>query len=964
MNSFKVEINGTDYSKYAVFPIQLRETVDGSLSGGYCFLKNMIRSKPFKPMSKIVITEIDSEGVEKVFYGTISSDNFGAILGINRYNHSVLFSEEIKETQKFLLTKTFTNSLKTSYNDVIIGNTPSSIYADWEKVAYTTEYNTVKLLYKTVYPVSQSIECFPYSGHFPSSLPIPYPTVRVDVYKNLVLISSSTSGYTIPASDTKALYSVRYISVSGSTEVTLVVFDFYTVPDSSLIIKKKTITDVVNGILRTTSLRRLYRFVFRSDQATLYSEVEAPEFSFTKQTIYEALVEVGKTIHAIPKMANGEVYFLPLSGIQSTEPVQKYYSQIFSQSDEQYATFLDCDVDNLINNRDEGAVIREPAFDLWKNVRSESGVVQVTEDNAVIETTDRIYKVLKVEVGRIPTGGTTYTSEIGDITNYVFEETDYNILSEYETEVGKAKCYAIYYKRGEKNIKGLSFLKPAETETDYQYYAIKNIIHLKNNSVAQGDYLMNQIMFRVTYIPIMNARLLQSKQYLSDFGEGYSSAFNQSSNQVDTRSFGQNMRGTIDKMGNVGETRVYNFLKFDDIPQLCAVYPDGNFVTTIQTALYPNTIKTQVSLAKDFNNLSAYVGINNNLRQWEVSERQAYDYRKVYSEYCVIGDDIYGNRSTSLGPLGLQQFRATFINTDSFFELGAVRTYENTNASIKYSEGLDLSISTYSGMHILPVVSLALGNSIALLVNYQDNFSAGRYENVKNETSLLFPKTVYDVVVKLIDGFKLSAFDNYYQNYSNYCDSLGNLTSVRLEFTDGIYNSNAETNLYKRDFQSALALPNYSYEYYFPKYLTTPTLYVDKGNRDILSIAYQLHFILEDRAYIIGTSFSEYVRFVTNKTQSSSLYILPDNISQYTDVLDLTGATLVKQLTETDFTIDATNRRIKLANQTANANGKAWAIVENDGNHLFIGKNCVINNSEEIIMPYFNFVYEIEEIVD
>lgn len=79
----------------------------------------------------------------------------------------------------------------------------------------------------------------------------------------------------------------------------------FRVVDNKLPLKKWTITDVINRTLDLAEPIRLGetpRFKLNEEQAAMFANVLAPQFSFTKQTLRECLQECGKVIHGEPRL--------------------------------------------------------------------------------------------------------------------------------------------------------------------------------------------------------------------------------------------------------------------------------------------------------------------------------------------------------------------------------------------------------------------------------------------------------------------------------------------------------------------------------------------------------------------------------------------------------------------------------------------------------------------------------------
>ena len=187
----------------------------------------------------------------------------------------------------------------------------------------------------------------------------------------------------------------------------IIVYNFSNRQDST----PWTTTDVVNRLLTAGVTRRIgldaQRYVFDSEQATKYAKVLAPEFAFTRGTLFEALLTVGGYIHAIPRLVDENrsdgaltVKFdlLGQDDVYSgTLPVPIY--ERYSWSGNEYCGALDSTVDNLLNTTDrtQGAVT-EPSADTFRAVNTTDGGFRISANDGLVILTDKpIYQVTKLE---------------------------------------------------------------------------------------------------------------------------------------------------------------------------------------------------------------------------------------------------------------------------------------------------------------------------------------------------------------------------------------------------------------------------------------------------------------------------------------------------------------------------------------------------------------------------------------
>lgn len=312
---------------------------------------------------------------------------------------------------------------------------------------------------------------------------------------------------------------------------------------------------------------------FLDNNATKISEEPlfiAPEFSMTKSTLRECLDQVGSYIHCLVRLKGNEIYFDKLGGDEETTLTTEIIGEYETLDCEEYASQLDTIVSNITNIDDESTgTIVEPFYDEFKTVRAESGTLRIgdgqNDTTCIIETAYPIEKVLKLTCGFITVNGETI--EVGDITPYVYESAEYGLLSSFEGTFPNAKGYAITYTQGEKNITGLTFKMPNALGGIFSNQAILNIISMKIGQNVQSLFNvqdMTELQFQIIYFPSTTARVKQSRTDINNYAQELTTIYNQSANKVDSRAYGENLKGTIARIGNIEKFITYT-LKDDNV---------------------------------------------------------------------------------------------------------------------------------------------------------------------------------------------------------------------------------------------------------------------------------------------------------------------------------------------------------------------------------------------------------------
>lgn len=468
--------------------------------------------------------------------------------------------------------------------------------------------------------------------------------------------------------------------------------------------------------------------------ADKYSKITAPEFTFTKMTFREQMQMVGGYIHAEPRLT--EVSFEPSSkhiggkwftlsfdeyGSSQMSDIssKKCISKVCRTDINEYCTSIDSSVDNMISQIDASSgsltepFIGSPRTNWYagKSLRTETVTKRISDnDDSVISTQEPIYAVQKVMLTYFaPNSENPDISADGivryDITPYIFEKTEYDNLSSYDGVYPYSKSYALCYTQGEKNIRGL-FFKVENAINEYlSDYAIVNII--KTVAGVDIENSFSDLSFEVTYLPITSTRATAHKQNVKK-GIPRTLAYNQSGNVIETRYYGENMKGVVEKLGNAQKIYTYLLAKPSQIPTIGHKFDDEYYISYTKSEIRPTHVICTVGLTKNFNNISAYVGINSNKRMWEVSERQAFERDTVINDYLLITETSQSDDE------GVLIDKTTLFNDTPPVSAVSIRNYNESGGTVGV------------GNLILPVKRAIMGNTFQLSFQYEDNYNAGQ----------------------------------------------------------------------------------------------------------------------------------------------------------------------------------------------------------------------------------------------
>lgn len=964
----KLLIDNVDYSEYAVWTFQGQDTLNESLDLNYIELKGTDIENPFTPFLDVEIQIKDDSGTTTI-NKFIESDTVTKIISNNTYNHNLLFIEETKWFERLFVEKTirqplihdYTNMILDNFVDVNIKYSQTSgtgggfVHTDEAsgnvdivnpimKVGYTYSiYNPMYLFYE----IQQNLDFTELVGpgdvlsNLTATLNIINGSGETVLTETTNMESSTLPTYQfnfIPSEQTSYTFNIH---LTGS-RTSYYDIDTTATFDISGIIQAEpkddyTIRDTINFLLDTcVTLRENETPIFSLAEPSDYIDVSddykervqrildatSPEFTFNKMSLFEALKMIGDYAHFLPRLKDKKIYFDLLGRMDyaDIDSLGEEYSSVSSQSSNDFCNALDSQVNNLTNMDDEkqGAVSTPDNLG-YRTLRTETGTVQITDQNIIIPTEDNIEKIISLELGYL-NNDNTY---IGDITPFVYENDEYQTLSSYGSTYPTSKMFALKYTQGQPNITELSFEREHPVSGSFESIAIINIIFKKlNKSISWWNSFWSnedvfKLQYRLVYTPSTDTKVTQFKANKDDIQDKpLYIAYNQSASKVSSNAYGENLKGTIAKLGNVEKTKMYILPTFDLIPKCGTLFDKDYYISVVKYEVYPNFIKCELGLSKNYNNKSAYVEINSQLEFFEYNRNIIIDRYIVYEEFCEVGTDNNDTDTNSMiTNAGIDKFANSFVDN-----------YSSTAVSCVKAQGYDADDNPLTEV-VLPVISLGIGNSILLSYHYEDSVSAGNM-----------------------------AFDSggtRYQNLVKYVDIYGELDSLKLQY--GI--STTQPTNYNDAVNRGDTIPYTDNFGNMETYFETGTnkIVLKKGVGEIPHITYQIHFVANNNNLVIGSGLTRKSTFTTSEVHNYRLYLLQNPINKFETKIDLTNATLLGTISTTK---DYTNKKVKIEDFTApSGNYKAWAIVQtyNNYNDLIIGENIDIIGGQTVTMPTFKF---------
>ena len=632
------------------------------------------------------------------------------------------------------------------------------------------------------------------------------------------------------------------------------------------------------------------RFILDDRQKDWLSKVLTPEFTMTQCTLREQLKLIGSFVHAEPRLIKREgqwvVTFEPYA-TGNTARSGAYVYKGNSRSINQYCTDIRTTANNIVNRLDynDGVVVTP----------NDGGAVTLRTDavNVRVEDNESSYALTAQEIYDIPSDIVAVEcaiyNEYGDIvldfqdiTAFVVEKMQYESqFSSYNKSDGKpVKNMAIYYERGQKGLHGLFFKPPNVVSDTLENYSIVRILEaasgipvrdmmslVDEEDKLKGNY--NRLAFRISYIPIYSALFSHGKQshVLTDRLFPFSQIYNQSENIIETRYYGENIKGVAARLGNAEQTRTYRLPSLSLVPRIGDTI-DGLYVASTDVSVLPFYVKCTVALTRDFNRLSQYVGISSNKRVYEVSESQAYKRDILLKEYILVGDKPPEKPSEEQTLADIPLFRFTdslksiFIRETEFSPITAVCAWGGTR---KYPVFGNTAGRPVLPIVLLPVISSAFGNSLLFSWTYKDNYSAGERVDYNSEGDV----------------------SGYFQSDVGYCDFFGRMRWYNFFLLDKMPES---IDKYK----FALSYPSidggvipqvvlHGDDPDNPTGIGTiiPTqtdiskpYFIDKDSREILCFNFEIEFKASREDLVIGSGMPFYCKLIGERKREANAQII------------------------------------------------------------------------------------------
>lgn len=425
----------------------------------------------------------------------------------------------------------------------------------------------------------------------------------------------------------------------------------YTLGD--VVTRLNAITPLETNAKLSTTRKFGYDTEFLNELAT----IKSPQFFFNNQNLFQALVEVFKYIDSIPKITEIVDSLLKLDRVDFNKikeiiTYSNYNNLAKSINSEYYSNKLEMNVENGITT----VVETYPAAKTYAPLTSDNFVITTNDFKLILPKP--IYEIKSLKMLAVYDAPDLTLNqrfkfkykEI-DLTNRTFETDFYNALKINEpTEISKNG--SLVYKKGDNSIEGFGIAFPtlwglfSSTTIDeiFDYYREANGIFLPDGYGGVGRIesegsdgeatIRGFIGFKVEYYPYISQRVSIHKQAPTETND-YALSTNQGGRSIDISRLLTNGQATLNRLGNK-DLMVEKFvIDYDDRFQVGQMTTDNWIVTNVENSV-DEVIKSKAVFTKNFNRLSSFVGVDREIRQFNLPLEEQVNRNLKYEEFVFI----------------------------------------------------------------------------------------------------------------------------------------------------------------------------------------------------------------------------------------------------------------------------------------------------------------------------------------
>lgn len=522
-------------------------------------------------------------------------------------------------------------------------------------------------------------------------------------------------------------------------------------------------------------------FYIDPNYVTKLSGTAIIENFYNQKNLWEIAIEVGHYIHAIPELKFGsdDRFMFTFNELGRTDQKEDNATKISifnSRSVEDYICATSSYVSNMVQL---GGYIQE-----WVAPKTNSETLLVSNDTANIKVTKPIIELLGITIKCINPQNYNWATinEQRDFTPYVYEKNVYDTLSVRFVDVPN-RGIAMYYELGTNSIDGGDFRSPTVNTGDKQNdYTFKKIIYCAYNGYPTSNLQdfndwatvkVNDFVFLVRYRTKDTARMNHLRpdlrKYLLNSQYDRYPQHNQFNNQqdilVDSVKFGNNLYGKLIKTGNSEYTIdewESDFANVKHKGELYRINGDLYYVAKATHEIQSNCIISKIKYSKDYNELSAVIGIPSEPRFYEISEQSQIRREVAINDLLYVTDNVADISYNNSYLLSLYHLRDLVFAENTGFAQYALTVFKGDKDTALYDQ--TVGEPYFYKETFVPINAYSSENTLTYEWDMLDNYSAGD----KVITPPSTPQETYDTnynslrAVQYTDVFGKSALMDFF----------------------------------------------------------------------------------------------------------------------------------------------------------------------------------------------------------
>lgn len=541
-------------------------------------------------------------------------------------------------------------------------------------------------------------------------------------------------------------------------------------------------------------------FYIDPNYVTKLSGTAIIENFYNQKNLWEIAIEVGHYIHAIPELKFGsdDRFMFTFNELGRTDQKEDNATKISifnSRSVEDYICATSSYVSNMVQL---GGYIQE-----WVAPKTNSETMLVSNDTANIKVTKPIIELLSITIKCINPQNYNWATinEQRDFTPYVYEKNVYDTLSVRFVDVPN-RGIAMYYELGSNSIDGGDFRSPTINTGDKQNdYTFKKIIYCAYNGYPSGNLQdfngwasvkVNDFVFLVRYRTKDTARMNHLRpdlrKYLLNSQYDRYPQHNQFNNQqdilIDSVKFGNNLYGKLIKTGNSEYTIdewESDFANVKHKGELYRINGDLYYVAKATHEIQSNCIISKIKYSKDYNELSAVIGIPSEPRFYEISEQSQIRREVAINDILYLTTDVADIDRNNTFMFSIQHIHDLMFKENQPFAQYALTVFKGDKDTALYDQ--TVGEPYFYKETFVPINAYSSENTLTYEWDMLDNYSAGD----KVITPPSTPKETYDSnynslrAVQYTDVFGKSALMDFFILGERV---VGTSTLNKIELTD------------------------------------------------------------------------------------------------------------------------------------------------------------------------------------